>query len=321
MKDATPEIEDADRAALALKGIARDESIKAYILSEPNLRAVLLRSARRFIGGEQLEECLTGAQSFNSEGFAVTIDYMGESTRDEQIAREAVQEFETVIDSILRWGLDSSVSLDLSHIGLAVDEELCYSQAYRLAERARRAGLEMMISMEGSERTEQVLSIYHRLAERFENVGVTLQVYLRRTPEDMEAVLKHPGRIRLVKGAFEEPEEATIMKGVETDAAYRSCVERVLSEGHPCSISTHDQQLLEHADRFVRDNELSTDNIEFEMLKGVELERLARMRDLGYGARVYLPYGEEWYLYLCHRLAEHPPNIYQAISDAADVQG
>jgi len=320
MRDGAHEIEDSSQAALALKGIARNEEIKAYILREPALHAVLLRAARRFIGGEKLEECLSGAQSINSEGFAVTIDYMGESTRDEQMSTEAMQEFETVIDSISERELDSSISLDLSHIGLAVDEELCHKHACRLAERARAAGLEMMISMEGSERTEQVLSMYHRLAERFENVGVTLQVYLHRTTRDLVEALKRPGRIRLVKGAFEEPEETAMTRGAETDAAYRSCVEKVLSESHPCSISTHDQQLLEHADRFVRGNELSTENIEFEMLKGVERGRLTRMRDLGYTARVYLPYGEEWYLYLCHRLAEHPPNIYRAISDAAEVR-
>lgn len=320
MRDATPEIQDAKQAALALKSIARDEDIKAYILREANLHKVLLRAARRFIGGERLQECLSDAQSLNSEGFAVTIDYMGESTRDEQMSREAAQEFERVIGSISEHGLDSSVSLDLSHIGLAVDEELCYEQARLLAQRAGAAGLEMMISMEGSERTEQVLSVYQRLAENFENVGITLQAYLHRTPRDLTEALKRPGRIRLVKGAFEEPEEKAMTRGAETDVAYRSCVEKVLLESHPCSISTHDRQLLDHADQFVRDNELSTENVEFEMLKGVERERLAGMRDLGYRARVYLPYGEEWYLYLCHRLAEHPPNIYQAISDAASVQ-
>lgn len=320
MKDDTPEIQDAKQAALALKSVARNEEIKAYILSESTLHNVLLRAARRFIGGEDLQECLSDAQSLNREGFAVTIDYMGESTRDEQMSIEAAQEFERVIDAISERELDSSVSLDLSHIGLAVDAELCYEQARFLAERAEAAGLEMMISMEGSERTEQVLAVYHRLSENFENVGITLQAYLHRTPEDLTAALKRPGRIRLVKGAFQEPEETAMTRGAETDVAYRSCVEKVLSESHPCSISTHDQQLLEHADRFVRKNALSTENVEFEMLKGVERERLDRMRDLGYRARVYLPYGEEWYLYLCHRLAEHPPNIYQAISDAAGVR-
>lgn len=320
MKDTTPETQDANQAALALKSIARDEDVKAYILREPNLHDVLLRAARRFIGGEELQGCLSDAQSLNSERFAVTIDYMGESTRDEQMSREAVQEFERVIESISERGLDSSVSLDLSHIGLAVDEGLCYEHACRIAEKAEHAGLEMMISMEGSERTEQVLSMYHRLAERFENVGITLQAYLHRTPRDLEAALKHPGRIRLVKGAFEEPEDKAMTRGAETDAAYRSFVERTLSESHPCSISTHDRNLLGYADQLVRDNELSTENVEFEMLKGVERERLAGMRDLGYRTRVYLPYGKEWYLYLCHRLAEHPPNIYQAISDAAGAQ-
>lgn len=310
-----PQPEEAEAAA-SLKSIARNEELKAHVMADRGLHEVFLRAARRFIGGEELAECLSDARSIDAEGFSVTIDYMGESAREERGATEATEEFLQVVDAIAKNGLDSSVSLDLSHIGLAIDEELCYENASRLAEKARDHGLEMMVSMEGSERTEQVLSMYHRLAGSFENVGITLQAYLHRTADDLAAALERPGRIRLVKGAFEEPAEAALLLGEETDAAYRYYLEKLLVAEHPCSIATHDPALLGHADRFIRENGVSGDRIEFEMLKGVQRERLAKMRDLGYRSRVYLPYGEEWYLCLCHRLAEHPPNIYKAIADA-----
>lgn len=304
-------------AAAALRHIARHEGVKAYIISNPALYAPLFRAAFRYIGGETLLQCLETAVALNRQGIAVTIDYMGESTRDAASAQEAVDEFLRVAHAIRERGLDASVSLDLSHIGLAVDEDLAFGNASRLAQAAAEAGTEIMISMEGSERTDAVLNIHRRLSEHFDNVGITLQAYLYRTADDLEAALKRPGKIRLVKGAFEEPAEVARSRGPELDAQYRTAMETLLASGHSCSISTHDPAVLDHAHEFVQRHKLDQGgSVEFEMLHGVTPDRLREMRDRGYRVRDYLPYGKEWYLYLCHRLAEYPPNIFQAITDA-----
>lgn len=306
-------------ASAALKRIARDEKIKTYVQNERHVHAVLLGAASRFIGGERLQECVGVAERVNRLGHAVTIEYIGESTRDEAEAREATEEFLRVVEAIRACGLDSSVSLDLSHLGLVVDSELGFENASRLVAAAREANLEVMVSMEGSERTAGVLDAYRRLSERFEKaVGITLQAHLRRTPGDLADALRRPGKIRLVKGAFEEPEEVAMPRGRDLDEAYRSYAERLLLSGHPTSVSTHDPEILVHADRFVRENGLDVGSAEFEMLYGVQEERLEKMRALGYRTRKYLPYGTDWYLYLCHRLAEHPPNIYRALADAVE---
>ena len=312
-----PDVSEAGASA-ALKRIARDEGIKSYVQNETPVHDALLGAAMRFVGGERLGECVEVAQRVNRSGHPVTIDHMGESTRDEATAREATEEFLRVVEAIRGRGLDSSVSLDLSHLGLVVDSELAFENASRLASAAREGNLEVMVSMEGSERTDEVLGMYRRLSEGFENVGITLQAHLRRTPEDLEDALTRPGRIRLVKGAFEEPEDMAMSKGQALDDTYRSFLERLLSSGHPTSVSTHDPVILEHADRFVRENGLEVGTAEFEMLYGVQEGRLEKMRGLGHRTRVYLPYGTEWYLYLCHRLAEHPPNVYRAVADAVD---
>ena len=312
-----PDVSGAEASA-ALKRIARDEGIKAYVQNEKPVHDALLGAALRFIGGERLGECVEVAQWVNRKGHSVTIDHMGESTRDEATAREATEEFLRVVEAICGRGLDSSVSLDLSHLGLVVDPELALENASRLASAAREAGLEVMVSMEGSERTDEVLKAYRRLSEGFENVGITLQAHLHRTPEDLEDALRRPGKIRLVKGAFEEPEDVAMAQGRDLDETYRSFLERLLLSGHPTSVSTHDPEILEHADRFMRENGLEAGTAEFEMLYGVQEGRLEKMRALGHRTRAYLPYGTEWYLYLCHRLAEHPPNIYRALADAVD---
>jgi proline dehydrogenase len=308
--------------AETLKQIALDEDIKTYVLQHPLLYQPLLQAALRFIGGETLADCIKTSESLNHQGFAVTIDYMGESTRDAVMAQQATQEFLRVIQAIDEQNLDSSVSLDLSHIGMIIDAELGYQNACVLAEAAQKAGLEIMISMEGTDRTNLILEIHQRLCETFDNVGITLQAYLHRTPSDLASALQHPGKIRLVKGAYAAPDDLAKPRGAALDTSYRLLMEKLLMSGHSCSIATHDPALLdpfslEYIHELIQEKGVKLDYIEFEMLKGVTQERLEAMKNYGYRTRVYLPYGREWHLYLCNRLAEHPPNIYQALTDAA----
>jgi proline dehydrogenase len=309
-------------ATETLKQVALDEDIKAYVLQHPALYQLLLHAARRFIGGETLADCVETAKFLNQQGFAVTIDYMGESTRDVDMAQQATQEFLQVIQAIAQQNLDSSISLDLSHIGMVIDAEIAYKNACVLAEAAQNAELEMMISMEGTDRTNLILDLHQRLCKTFNNVGITLQAYLNRTPEDLKRTLQRPGKIRLVKGAYAAPADLAKSRGVELNEAYRQLMKELLTSGHFCSIATHDPALLnlfplEDAHRSLQEQQIKADRIEFEMLKGVAQDRLEAMKNYGYRTRVYLPYGREWHLYLCNRLAEHPPNIYQAIADAA----
>jgi proline dehydrogenase len=307
--------------AEALKQVALNEDIKAYVLQHPSLYAPLLQAALRFIGGETLTHCTETAKSLNQQGFAVTIDYMGESTRDVEMAEHATQEFLNVIQVINTQNLDSSISLDLSHIGMVIDTELAYANACILARAAQEAGLEVMISMEGIDRTSLILEMHRRLCENFTNVGITLQAYLHRTENDLEEVLQRPGKVRLVKGAYAAPPDLAKPRGAKLDESYCQLMERLVTSGHLCSIATHDPALLDpvslkYAHRLIQEEVVKPNNIEFEMLKGVTPDRLETLKSYGYRTRVYLPYGQEWHLYLCNRLAEYPPNIYQAIIDA-----
>ncbi|KAM3113291.1 proline dehydrogenase family protein [Phormidesmis sp. 146-33] len=302
-------------AAEALRHIALDETVKLYVLKHPPIYQALRHAAMRFIGGETLTNCVEITKSLNEQSHAVTIDFMGESTRDAEMAEHATQEFLNVIEAIANQNLDASISLDLSHIGMVIDAELGYKNAFILAEAVQQTGLEMMISMEGTDRTALILEIHQRLCEQFNNVGITLQAYLHRTSNDLANALQRPGKIRLVKGAFEAPSNLARSRGAELDTAYRQLIETLLKSGHSCSIATHDQSLLNDAHKLIQEQNIVSAKIEFEMLQGVTPERLKTMSELGYRTRVYLPYGQEWHLYLCNRLAEYPPNLYQAIVD------
>ena len=295
----------------AFRRLALDEGAKAYVLDRPELYGPLYRAAERYVGGETLDACVAVARETTGRGHAVTIDYMGESTRDRADAAEATAEFVRVAEAIGAHGLDATVSLDLSHVGLVVDEAFCLDNAARIAEAARAAGTGVMISAEGTDRTDAVLRVHGRLCERFDAVGVTVQAFLHRTPGDLDALLDRPGTVRVVKGAFDAPPDLAMPRGPALTAAYVGLVRRLFDAGHPCSVATHDPDALAALEPD------AGNSAEFEMLRGVASDRLDALRDRGRRTRVYLPYGREWFLYLFNRLAEHPPSVFDAIAAAA----
>src|SRR5262245_50075647 len=303
-------------AATALKRVSRHQTYKSQVMRDPALHAVLLRAVSRFIGGETRSQCLQRVAELHARGFLTIVDYMGETTVEAKTVEQIAIEFEMLIDAVANLPAGRAVSIDLSHIGLAIDSQLALKNAARLAKRAEGAGVEIMLNMEDSTRTKAILDIHRRLCERFDNVGITLQAYLYRTESDLAEALERPGRIRLVKGAYREPLSISRPLGPEVDAAYSQLLKAILDRNHPCYIATHDLTLLNQADNWIL--EKRPQRTEFELNYGIRPDRAATMRDLGRPVRIYVPYGTEWFLYLCHRIAEHPPNLYQALIDLID---
>jgi proline dehydrogenase len=307
-------------AAKALRSIAHNEEIKQLVLETEELYKPLRRVADRYIGGESLNECLQTAEKISSEEHAVTFDYIGEGPRDESRADAAVGEVQRLVNSIGNSEVEGSLSVDLSQIGLTNSRQKALENARKVVTAADDHGVETLINMEGPEYTDDILAVYTKLAEEIDSVGITLQAYLYRTDEDITEVLDHSGRVRLVKGAYEAPANAVRSESDSIDTAYRQYMKQLLDEGHPCELATHDESILDAAHNHVQNHGLEGNDIKISMLYGVTPGRLDTMRDLGYDTRVYLPYGDEWYLYLLHRIAEHPPNIYKALADAAGTE-
>jgi proline dehydrogenase len=302
-------------AAAALRRLALDEQAKGLVLSDPRLRAVALRIARRYIGGESREEAFAVVRRINSLGDAATVDYMGESARERERALAAADEFVALAAVIGGSALDCSLSLDLSHIGLVIDGSFCLENARRIATAAAEVGTEVMISMEGYDRVDTILDLHAALAQDHENVGITLQARLDRTAADLEAALERPGRIRLVKGAYEIPADVALAREDERlGGRYIELARRLVDSGHLCSIATHDAQLLEQVASCVAPGHASP--LEFEVLLGLGDDAISALRQQGYRTRQYIVYGEEWFLYVCNRIAEEPSRLYQAIVDA-----
>ena len=301
----------AAQAAQVLRTLALDEDLKWRIPADPVLGPLARRIARRYVAGDRLADALPRAAEIQAAGHRVNVEYMGESCRD---AVRAVEETRVFLDAATQLPAGCSISLDLSHIGLAVDPDLALRNAIALAEATAETGREMVISAEGSDRTDAVLALHGRLCERFDHVGVTVQARLHRTAQDLPRLLDHPGRIRLVKGAFLEPADiAWPREAPELATAYLRYADQ-LSE-HLCSYATHDWDLIRAIahDRTPRPDA----PWEFETLLGLGPDRLAEMAALGHPTREYIVFGTEWWLYVCNRIAEDPQRLLQAVVDAA----
>ena len=312
----------SERVSQTLRLLARDEGLKAKLEADPVWFAVLQRAAMRYIGGTTLEACLQTIKTINAQGHAATADYMGESTRTEALAHIETEHFLKLVQAIFDQQLNCSISLDLSHIGLAVEPALGVANASRIALAARAKGYEVMISMEGSERTDDTLQAHRQLCEKFDHVGITVQARMKRTPADLDKLLALPGRIRLVKGAYEEADDVAHAPGSEAlKTAYRDIAARLMTSGHKCSIGTHDLEQLDWAHAVMQSSNPRPSNatVEFETLMGLGPQATASMLERGYQTRQYVVYGKEWFLYVCHRIAENPNRLFDAFADAAGV--
>ncbi|MEF2248600.1 MULTISPECIES: proline dehydrogenase family protein [unclassified Paenibacillus] len=311
------ELEWAALASNMLKRIARREDIRAYVEQSKELYPILFRAAQRFIAGESKETAVAEAEELISKGYAVSLEYIGENTRTMQECELAKAEFIHLIRSAGAAGIQTTISLDLSHIGLEVDSEFAYGQLIELAKEAAQYRMNIMISAEESAKTDRILQLYRRSSEACSNIGITLQAHLHRTLQDFNEIAECTGPVRIVKGAFKEPEQMALPRSEELNNRYLHLTETILSAGRSLSIATHDESIIEEVQKR---GYLDRSNVQMEMLYGIRPEKLKQLKKVGYKTQVYVPYGREWHLYFCHRLAEYPPNIYKAIADMAELQ-
>lgn len=304
-----------NQVSAGLRKAALNVEAKEYILSNPALFNTLKKAANRYIGGETLSETIDKVKVQNQSGFKCSIEFMGESTRTEQDANAARNEFIEICQAIKGQGLNATVALDLSHIGLAVSKELSLHNLDLICQEASQGNTEVIISAEDSSRTDAVLDTYRDVSKIHKHVGVTLQAYLARTKDDFDDLVKLKGRIRMVKGAFETPSGLSLPRGEELDCVYLGYIDRLLSGNHLCAIATHHDKIQQAVKKMIQQYNVNSNIYEYESLFGIQHEQLLNLKEEGYPTKMYLVYGKEWYLYLCNRLAEYPLNVFQALQD------
>jgi proline dehydrogenase len=268
------------------------------------------RVSRRFVAGMTVEEAIGAATRLNAEGMDVSLDSLGESVTEIEQAEASAAVYHRLLDEIDRLRLRANVSVKLTQMGMDVDPAVAERIVAGMVEHAARIGSFVRIDMEGSEYTEATIAMTERLhARRPGAVGTVLQAYLRRTADDTQRLLGQGIRIRLCKGAYKEPDTVAFPEKSDVDANYRRLMKQMVTSPVFCGVATHDEAIIEDLRAFVAANGVDKKAFEFQMLYGIRRDLQRKLVAEGFGVRVYLPFGAEWYPYFMRRLAERPANV------------
>jgi len=294
-------------AILSAAGSRRLESVVTRV---PVTRHVV----ERYVPGAGLEAATKAAGALTAAGLRVSLDFLGEDVDSRDKAHATVRAYVEVLDRLAEAGLTDrvEVSVKLSAVGqaLAIDgEAVARENAAKICAVARRYGTTVTLDMEDHTTTDSTLSILADLRADFPSTGAVLQAYLRRTEADAADLAGAGSRVRLCKGAYDEPESVAYQSKRDVDRSYVRCLKVLMAgDGYPM-VATHDPRLIEIAGALAARNHRSPTTFEYQMLYGIRPTEQRRLAAAGATVRVYMPYGDEWYGYLMRRLAERPANL------------
>lgn len=286
---------------------SRSQRIKRAVSTAPISRAVV----RRFVAGETVEEAVQVTRDLMAGGLLVTLDHLGEDTTDVGQAEAATKAYLTLLSRLADDGLTSGaeVSVKLSAVGQRLDERLAYDNALAICDAAAAAGTTVTLDMEDHTTTDSTLRVLGELRETFPQTGAVIQSYLRRSEDDCRTLAAPGSRVRLCKGAYDEPESVAFQRRDDVDLSYARCLGVLMAgRGFPM-VATHDPRLVQLAGDLITELGRAPGSYEYQMLYGARPDEQRRLAAAGDTVRVYVPYGLEWYGYLMRRLAERPANV------------
>ena len=290
--------------------LARSAQVKKLVSTMPVSSGIV----HNYVPGETTSAAVAATSSLEADGLRVTLDFLGEDTMDAEQAEATVQAYLSLLEQLSAQGLtrDAEVSVKLSAIGQALPDngnKIALENARTICRAARNAGTTVTLDMEDHTTTDSTLTILRELRKDFPETGAVLQAMLHRTEADCRALAYEGSRVRLCKGAYQEPESVAFQDRLDVDKSYVRCLKVLLAgQGYPM-IATHDPRMVEIASSLASRYGRAQGSYEFQMLYGIRPEEQKRLADSGETVRVYIPYGLEWYGYLMRRLAERPQNL------------
>jgi proline dehydrogenase len=270
-------------------------------------KPIVARVAKPYVAGDNLEAAIPTLEALNQKGIAATLALLGEEVTELGPAQHAVEEYVRILDLIAERGLDVSISIKLTLLGLKVDEEKCWYNLLQVVEAAHRHGNFVRVDMEDHPCTDATLRMVRETQAKYGNVGTVLQAYLHRTLDDIAHHLpEQDPRIRLCKGIYIEPEEIAYHGYDQIRAKFLEALDALFDRDVHVGIATHDRYLVDEARKRIRERSVPTDRYEFQTLLGVTEGLRDELVAEGHAVRVYVPYGADWYAYSVRRLRENP---------------
>ena len=292
--------------------LAQNDNVRHFVISNRAARGL----SHRFVAGEALDEAIQVTRELNQMGLRVSLDHLGENVSDEREARSAAQDFVASLQAIKQHGVDANISIKLTALGLDIAQDVCEQNVRDILTHAQCYPIFVRIDMEGSAYTERTIAMTLRMHEQFEHVGTVMQSCLYRSRKDLEQLVAHGVRVRLVKGAYKELKTVAFQNKSEVDHNYVQLMMLLLLRGNYPAIATHDEAIVNATCKYAREHGIGKEAFEFQMLYGIRRDLQEKLVNQGYNVRVYVPYGSQWYPYLMRRMAERPANLVFVMSNA-----
>jgi proline dehydrogenase len=264
--------------------------------------------ARRFVAGERPQDAVRAGERLRAKGIKATFDKLGEDVLDEQAARRATEAAKDLL-RLIPSGLERNISIKMSSMGQEISRDLCLENVSGILDVAKEAGGFVRLDMEGSKLTQDTLETFHELRKRHDNVGIVLQGYLHRTPDDVKEAVRRGDRVRLCKGAYREPAGVALQDMGKIREAFKACAHQLLDAGTIPAIATHDEDLIGDAIAYAKAQKIAASRFEFQMLYGLRKRRWEELVGAGYNVRIYVPFGTHWIPYFYRRLRERKENV------------
>jgi proline dehydrogenase len=262
--------------------------------------------SKRYIAGESIDDAIRVTRDLNRQGIYATIDVLGEAVKNKEEAVNSKIKALEVLDTIVNFNLKANLSIKPTQMGLAIDEDFAYNQVRTLIQKAKEINSFVRIDMEDSPYTDATFRLFRKLNQDYDNLGVVVQAYMKRTYDDVVGLNKLGTNYRLCKGIYIEPAAIAYKDKEVIRKNYVKDLELMLKNGNYIGIATHDEYLVNEAYRLIRELNIPKDKFEFQMLLGVREDLRNKINNDGYKIRIYVPFGKDWYAYSIRRLKENP---------------
>jgi proline dehydrogenase len=268
---------------------------------------LLFQIAKHWIAGETYEEAMKRAEQSNANKMLGIINLLGEDVASQEETTAATTEYLEILKAIDARKIRSCISIKPTQLGLSIDKKLFEDNLNSIVSTAKSLGNFVWIDMEGSRYATDTIDSYLELRRKFDNVGVAIQTYLKRSEEDVDRILDSKGMIRLVKGAYNEKPEIAFKNKKQINGNFSKLMRTLFERGQGFAVATHDEKLIEEAVELSSSRRV---DFEFEMLMGIREMKKIELAQRGYRVSEYIPYGKGWWAYSVRRIREHKSNIF-----------